>query len=143
MNVLIMGCGRLGSRLATMLDAGGHTVTVLDTNAGAFRRLPETFGGSRAIGNGMDMPVLERAGIRQADAFIAVTQGDNRNYFASMLAREVYGISRVICRIYDPLREQIFRELGLETFSPTSLGAQMMFEMLVGEGAGAAASRRS
>lgn len=133
MNVLIMGCGRLGSRLATMLDAGGHTVTVLDTNAGAFRRLPETYNGSRAIGNGMDMPVLERAGIRQAEAFIAVTQGDNRNFFSSMLARDVYGITRVICRIYDPVREQIFRELGLETFSPTSLGAQIMFDMLMGE----------
>ncbi|MCZ2109271.1 MAG: TrkA family potassium uptake protein [Dehalococcoidia bacterium] len=135
MNVLIMGCGRLGSRLATMLDAGGHKVTILDTNAGAFRRLPETFGGTRAIGNGMDGPVLERAGIREMDAFIAVTQGDNRNYFASQMAREVYGVKRVLCRIYDPVREIVFHELGLETFSPTSLGAKIMFEMLLGEGA--------
>lgn len=135
MNVLIMGCGRLGARLATMLDAGGHNVTVLDTNAGAFRRLPETFGGTRAIGNGMDGPVLERAGIQQMDAFIAVTQGDNRNYFASQLAKEVYGVRRVLCRIYDPVREVVFRELGLETFSPTSLGAKIMFDMLIGEGA--------
>lgn len=135
MNVLIMGCGRLGARLATMLDASGNNVTVLDTNAGAFRRLPETFGGTRAIGNGMDGPVLERAGIQQMDAFIAVTQGDNRNYFASQMAKEVYGVKRVLCRIYDPVREVVFRELGLETFSPTSLGAKIMFDMLIGEGA--------
>lgn len=131
MNILIMGCGRLGSRLSTLLDAAGHSVTILDTNPGSFRRLPESFRGARMIGNGMDGPILERAGIRQMDAFIAVTQGDNRNYFASQMAREVYGVSRVLCRIYDPVREQIFRELGLETFSPTSLGAKIMFEMLM------------
>jgi trk system potassium uptake protein TrkA len=131
MNVLIMGCGRLGSRLATLLDAAGHSVTVLDTTPGSFRRLPETFKGTRAIGNGMDGPVLERVGIQRMDAFIAVTQGDNRNYFASQMAHEVYGVNRVLCRIYDPVREQIFREIGLETFSPTSLGAKIMFDMLM------------
>jgi len=133
MNVLIMGCGRLGSRLATLLDAAGHSVTILDTTPSSFRRLPETFKGTRMIGNGMDGPVLERVGIREMDAFIAVTQGDNRNYFASQMAHEVYGVSRVLCRIYDPVREEIFRELGLETFSPTSLGAKIMFDMLMGQ----------
>ena len=133
MNVLIMGCGRLGARIATTLDQGGHRVTVLDIAPASFRRLPETFGGTKAIGNGMDGPVLERAGISEMDAFMAVTQGDNRNYFASQMAREIYGVGRVLCRIYDPVREQIFRELGLETFSPTSLGAQIMVDMLLGE----------
>jgi trk system potassium uptake protein TrkA len=89
MNVLIMGCGRLGARVATMLDSAGHTVTVLDTNPASFRRLPDSFRGSRAIGNGMDTGALERAGIGSADAFMAITQGDNRNYFASQLAREI------------------------------------------------------
>lgn len=131
MNVLIMGCGRLGSRIATSLDTAGHKVTVLDTNAGSFRRLPESFGGIRAIGNGMDGPVLERHGIGEMDAFMATTQGDNRNYFASQMAKEVYHVPRVLCRIYDPVREQIFHELGLETFSPTSLGAQIMVDMLL------------
>ena len=131
MRVLIMGCWRLGARLAGMLDAQGHQVTVLDNNPASFRRLPEGFGGERALGNGMDGPALERAGIRETDAFFAVTQGDNRNYFASQLAREVYGVKRVLCRIYDPVREQIFREMGLETFSPTSLGAQIMADMLL------------
>jgi trk system potassium uptake protein len=134
MNVLIMGCGRLGARIAGSLDQGGHNVTVLDINAASFRRLPETFGGTKAIGNGMDGPVLERAGIAEMDAFMAVTQGDNRNYFASQMAKEIYKVPRVLCRIYDPVREQIFRELGLETFSPTSLGAQIMVDMLLGEG---------
>ncbi|MBI2764356.1 MAG: TrkA family potassium uptake protein [Chloroflexi bacterium] len=131
MNVLIMGCGRLGARVATLLDQQGHQLTVMDTNPASFRRLPESFGGTRFIGNGMDGPALERAGIREVDAFLAVTQGDNRNYFASQMAREVYGVKRVLCRIYDPVREEIFRELGLETFSPTSLGAGIMVDMLL------------
>lgn len=133
MNVLIMGCGRLGARVAGNLDQSGHRVTVLDISQSAFRRLPEAFGGTKAVGNGMDGPVLERAGIREMDAFMAVTQGDNRNYFASQMAKEIYGVGRVLCRIYDPVREQIFRELGLETFSPTSFGAQIMVDMLLGE----------
>ncbi len=133
MKVVIMGCGRLGARIAGILDEAGHQVMVMDTNPTAFRRLPQGFRGAQAVGNGMDGPALERAGIKDADAFFAVTQGDNRNYFASQMAREVYGVKRVLCRIYDPLREEIFRELGLETFSPTSLGAQIMVEMLLGE----------
>ncbi len=133
MKVVIMGCGRLGARIAGILDEAGHQVMVMDTNPAAFRRLPQGFRGAQAVGNGMDGPALERAGIKDADAFFAVTQGDNRNYFASQMAREVYGVKRVLCRIYDPLREEIFRELGLETFSPTSLGAQIMVEMLLGE----------
>ena len=134
MNLLIMGCGRLGAQIASILDEAGHAVTVLDTNASSFRRLPESFRGTRAVGNGMDGPALERAGITKADAFMAVTQGDNRNYFASQLAREVYRVPRVLCRIYDPIREQIFHELGLETFSPTSLGSKVMVEMLLSKG---------
>ena len=125
-----MGCGRVGARIAGILEHLGHQVTVLDLNASAFKRLPEGFAGNRAVGNGMDGPVLERTGIRQMDAFLAVTQGDNRNFFASMMAKEVYAVPRVLCRFYDPVREQIFSELGLETFSPTSIGAQIMVDML-------------
>ncbi|WP_322818492.1 TrkA family potassium uptake protein [Tepidiforma sp.] len=133
MNVVIMGCGRLGSRIAAMLERQGHAVTVVDINESAFRRLPEGFGGRRIVGNGMDLATLERAGIRDADAFFAVTQGDNRNYFASQVAREIFGVRRVLCRVYDPVREGIFRDLGLETFSPTSYGAQIMIDMLLNE----------
>jgi trk system potassium uptake protein TrkA len=130
MNVVVMGCGRLGSRIAGVLDKEGHSVTVLDITEAAFRRLPEGFKGKRAVGNGMDTRTLEKAGIEHAEAFFALTQGDNRNYFASQMAREVYSVPRVLCRVYDPVREEIFRDLGLETFSPTSVGAQIMIDML-------------
>jgi len=133
MKVIIMGCGRLGSRIAGILDRQGHAVTVIDTSEPAFRRLGDSFGGSRVVGNGMDASTLERAGIEAADAFMAITQGDNRNYFASQMAHEVYGVKRVLCRVYDPVREEIFRDLGLETFSPTSYGAQIMVDMLTHE----------
>ena len=128
MNVLIMGCGRLGARIATVLDEAGHTVTVLDVSPASFRRLPETFKGSRAVGNGMDGPALERAGIQQVDAFLAVTQGDNRNYFASQLAHEVYRVPRVLCRIYDPLRRDMYEKLGLRAISPTTVFAKILKE---------------
>ncbi len=133
MQIIVMGCGRLGSRLAAVLDREGNQVTIVDINDAAFRRLPEGFRGKRVAGNAMDASTLERAGIQAADAFFAVTQGDNRNYFASQMAREVYGVKRVLCRVYDPEREAIFRDLGLETFSPTSYGAQVMIAMLKGE----------
>jgi len=126
-----MGCGRVGARIAATLAASGHDVTILDISPAAFRRLPPDYRGEQSLGNGMNCPSLERAGIASADAFIAVTQGDNRNYFASQLAREVYGVRRVLCRIYDPLRAELFRTLGIETFSPTRMGADQMVEMLM------------
>ena len=128
-----MGCGRVGARVATLLDDAGHQITVMDMNPTAFKRLPPSFSGSKRVGNGMDGGALEKAGVREADAFYALTQGDNRNYFASQMAREVYGVKRVICRVYDPERESIYREMGLETFSPTIVGAQVMVEMLIGK----------
>lgn len=131
MKVLIMGCGRVGARVAILLDDQGHDVTVMDTAPTAFRRLPETFGGRTTIGNGMDGPALEKAGVAGMDAFMALTQGDNRNYFASQMAKEIYHVKRVLCRIYDPMREEMFREIGLETFSPTSVGAKIMVDMLL------------
>lgn len=136
MNVLIMGCGRVGAKVATMLEEAGHSVTVMDINATAFSRLPHGFNGRKQVGNGMDAHALERAGVKEADAFYALTQGDNRNYFASQMAREVYGVKRVLCRVYDPEREGIYASLGLETFSPTTVGASMMVEMLLGKGRG-------
>ncbi|MDZ7727205.1 MAG: TrkA family potassium uptake protein [Dehalococcoidia bacterium] len=133
MKVLIMGCGRVGARVAGLLDSQGHEVVILDVRQAAFRRLPHGFGGTPVLGNSMDGPTLERAGIRGAGAFIAVTQGDNRNYFASQLAREVYGVPRVLCRTYDPIRGDLFSELGLETFSPTRIGADLVLNWLLGE----------
>ncbi len=129
-----MGCGRTGAAIAASLDGDGHQVTMLDINAGQFRRLPDAFGGLKAVGNGMDADVLERAGAREADAFVAVTQGDNRNFFASQLAHEVFGVKSVVCRVKDPERGEIFGHLGLQTYSPTSAGAEAILGMLSGSG---------
>lgn len=132
-----MGCGRTGAAIARRLDREGHRVTVLDRDAGQFGRLGDGFGGRLAAGNGMDQETLERAGVREADAFVAVTQGDNRNFFASQLAREVYGVARVVCRVKDPQRGAIFAQLGIDTYSPTSAGADAMVAMLADGDGGA------
>lgn len=130
MKVVIMGCGRVGAALAAMLDREGHDVTVLDVNPDAFRRLPPDFKGRRHVGNGIDQDVLARIGVGEADAFVAVTQGDNRNVMAAQIARHLFGVPRVVCRIYDPIREEIYHDLGLETISPTKVGASLLKEAL-------------
>ncbi|TRZ92987.1 MAG: TrkA family potassium uptake protein [Dehalococcoidia bacterium] len=131
MNVIIMGCGRVGAQLASLLDAEGHKVTVLDVDAYSFRRLPSTFGGTALIGDGTDEEMLKKAGISEADAFVAVTQGDNRNVVGAQIAKHVFNIPKVVCRIYDPLRKDIYEALGLETISPTTVFAQMLKEKLL------------
>ena len=130
MKVVIMGCGRVGAELATVLDKEGHEVTVLDVKPDAFRRLPHDFGGQRHVGNGIDQDVLARIDVGEADAFVAVTQGDNRNVMATQMAKHLFGVERVVCRIYDPIREEIYHGLGLETISPTMVGARLLKEAL-------------
>jgi len=130
MKVVIMGCGRVGARLAGLLDADGHSVTILDTDAYSFRRLPPQFDGTALIGNGINEEALKRAGIEEADAFVAVTQGDNRNVMATQIAKHIFNVPKVICRIYDPLRQELYSTLGLETFSPTTIFAQILKERL-------------
>ena len=127
MKIVILGCGRVGALLATLLDRDGHTVSVIDQVNTSFERLPNEFGGSEFVGNGVDEDVLLRAGIKDADAFIAVTNGDNRNIMASQMAREIFKVKKVVCRIYDPIREETYREMGMETFCPTVMGAQKLF----------------
>ena len=130
MKIVIMGCGRVGAALATMLDGDGHDVTVLDVRPDAFKRLPAEFKGRKHAGNGIDQDVLARIGLANADAFVATTQGDNRNVMATQMAKHLFGVRRTLCRIYDPIREEIYRELGLETISPTLVGARLLKEML-------------
>ncbi len=125
-----MGCGRVGARLAAMLDKEGHQVTVVDSDAYSFRRLPADFGGTALLGNGIDQEVLKRAGIEKADAFFVVTQGDNRNVMAAQIGKHIFNVPRVICRIYDPLRRDIYETLGLEAISPTTVFAQLLKEKL-------------
>jgi trk system potassium uptake protein TrkA len=130
MKVVIMGCGRVGAQLAASLDTEGHTVAVLDNDAYSFRRLPPTFSGTALMGNGIDEEALKRAGIEDADAFVVVTQGDNRNVMAAQIAKHIFNVPRVICRIYDPLRRDLYSTLGLEAISPTTVFAQLLKEKL-------------
>jgi trk system potassium uptake protein TrkA len=132
MKILIMGCGRVGARLASLLDEDGHEVTVLDNDTYSFRRLPPSFSGTALFGNGIDEEALKKAGIEDADVFVALTQGDNRNVMACQIAKHVFKVPRVVCRIYDPLREEMYSALGLETISPTKIFAQLMREKIEG-----------
>jgi trk system potassium uptake protein TrkA len=126
MKIIIMGCGRVGARLASILDEADHDVTVLDSDTYSFRRLPSSFGGTALFGNGMDREALKKAGIEEADIFVAVTQGDNRNVMACQIAKHMFNVPRVLSRIYDPLREEMYQALGLETISPTKVMAQLL-----------------
>ena len=115
MHVVVVGCGRVGSELAVALEGGGHSVSVIDKNRNAFRRLPLRFDGRTIYGFGFDRQHLEQAGIRQAGAFAAVTNGDNTNILAARIARETYEIPNVVARIYDPKRAVIYQRLGIPT----------------------------
>jgi trk system potassium uptake protein TrkA len=130
MKVIIMGCGRVGAHLANLLDAEGHKITVLDTDPDSFRKLSAEFKGTALVGDGTDEDILRRAGIEEADGFAAVTQGDNRNVLAAQIAKHIFGVKKVVCRIYDPLRRELYATLGLETVSPTLIFAQLLRERL-------------
>jgi len=125
-----MGCSRVGARLAEMLSEDGCQVTIIDTDMASFKRLPQNFSGTALVGSGLDEEALVRAGIETADTFVAVTQGDNRNIMASQVARHIFKVPRVVCRIYDPLRRDLFSELGLETISSTTVVAQIVKDRL-------------
>lgn len=128
-----MGCGRVGSTVAGRLDSEGHDVTVIDLETQAFRRLPADFSGERLSGSGVDDRVLIAAGIREADAFLALTQGDNRNLLAAQMAKHLFRVNSVVTRIYDPLRAELFGRLGIRTFSPTLVSADLAYDALLEE----------
>jgi trk system potassium uptake protein TrkA len=131
MKVIIVGCGRVGARLACQLDAEGHQVAVVDQLVSAFDRLGREFKGAMVVGNCIDEAVLRRAGVEGADCFVSVTNGDNRNLMAAQIAQRIFKVPRVITRLYDPIRESVYRELGLETFCPTTLGADLVRDFFV------------
>jgi len=131
MKVVIMGCGRVGARVAALLDNTGNDVTVIDTDSRSFRRLPAGFGGETIIGTGIDEDVLRRAGIEEAEVFIAATNGDNRNIMASQVARLIFDVPEVICRIYDPVREDTYRRLGLTTVCPTTTISAIILDQVM------------
>lgn len=126
-----MGCGRVGAQLASILDADKHEVIVLDTNGHSFRRLPPDFGGTALLGDGTDAETLKKAGIENSDAFVAVTEGDNRNLMAAQIAKYIFNVPKVICRIYDPLRKEVYEAVGLEAISPTTVFANLLKEKLL------------
>lgn len=115
MHVVIVGCGRVGSTLARELSAQGHTVSIVDRKPEAFSRLGESFNGTRIVGIGFDRDVLIEAGIERAGALASVTNGDNSNILIARVAREEFGLERVVARIYDPKRAEIYERLGIAT----------------------------
>ncbi len=132
MKLVIVGCGRVGAMAAVALSKAGHQVTVIDVNRRAFDRLGPDFTGEMVLGNGIDEDVLRQAGIETADGFASLTNGDNRNIMAAQIAREIFKVPRVITRIYDPIRQDAYTELGLDTVCPTLSGARQIHAMLKG-----------
>lgn len=133
-HIVIMGCGRVGSTLATKLEGRGHSVAVIDQNPDAFRRLGPTFGGQTVSGIGFDRQVLAEAGIERADAFAAVSSGDNSNIISARLARENYGVHRVVARIYDSKRAEVYERLGIPTVATVRWTADRVIRHLTPEG---------
>ena len=130
MKTVIMGCGRVGAELATLLDREGQEVTVLDIDPDAFGQLPSDFKGTCVVGNGIDQDVQRGIGVAEADAFVAVTPGDNRNVMACQIAKHIFDVPKVVCRVFDPIREELYHNLGLETISPTKEVARLLKEAL-------------
>ena len=134
MHVVIMGCGRVGSSLATELEAAGHSVAIIDQSREAFRRLGPDFKGRTISGVGFDRDTLLEAGIETADAFAAVSNGDNSNILAARVARETYGVANVVARIYDPGRAEIYQRLGIPTVATVIWATDQILRRLVPEG---------
>jgi trk system potassium uptake protein TrkA len=130
-----MGCGRVGSTLARSLEDRNHTVSVIDSEPDAFRRLGPGFNGDKVTGIGFDQQVLEKAGIRRADAFAAVSSGDNSNIIAARVARESFGIQQVVARIYDPGRAEVYQRLGITTVATVKWTSDQILRRLLPAGA--------
>jgi trk system potassium uptake protein TrkA len=130
-----MGCGRVGSTIAHILEDQDHSVAVIDQDPDAFRKLTASFKGTKITGIGFDRDVLIEAGIEHADAFAAVSSGDNSNVIAARVVRESFGISRVVARIYDPRRAEVYQRLGIPTVATVRWTADQMLRKLLPEGA--------
>ncbi|MBM4437344.1 MAG: TrkA family potassium uptake protein [Actinobacteria bacterium] len=130
MYVIVIGCGRAGSEVASRLSAEGHAVVVIDREKLAFERLAKDFKGTTVVGQAIDSHTLESAGIAKANAVIATTYGDNSNLTAVQIARAVYNVPRAIARVKDPIRARVFRELGVETLCSTAIMAEAILGAL-------------
>ena len=135
MHIVIMGCGRVGSTIAHILEDQDHSVAVIDQDPDAFRKLSASFKGSKITGIGFDRDVLIEAGIEHADAFAAVSSGDNSNVISARVVRESFGVERVVARIYDPRRAEVYQRLGIPTVATVRWTADQMLRKLLPEGA--------
>jgi trk system potassium uptake protein TrkA len=133
-HIVIMGCGRVGSTLAHILEAQGHSVAIIDQDREAFRKLRSGFKGKRVVGVGFDQDVLREAGIEEADGFAAVSSGDNSNVISARVVRESFGVERVVARIYDPRRAEVYQRLGIPTVATVRWTADQMLRRLLPEG---------
>lgn len=134
MHIVIMGCGRVGSTLAHILEDQGHSVSIIDQNPEAFRRLRSGFRGRRITGFGFDRDVIAEAGIEHASAFVAVSSGDNSNIISARVARETFGVDNVVARIYDPRRAEVYQRLGIPTVATVRWTADQILRRLLPEG---------
>src|SRR5215475_85651 len=128
-----MGCGRVGSTIAKGLTTAGHSVSIVDQDAGAFRRLPNDFPAKQVVGVGFDRDTLIEAGIEQAGAFAAVSSGDNSNIISARVARETFGVRRVVARIYDPKRAEVYERLGIPTVATVPWTSARLLKSVLGE----------
>jgi trk system potassium uptake protein TrkA len=131
MHIIIVGCGRVGSELAKLLAGEGHDVVVIDKAIASFDRLGGSFNGLTLAGNGFDLDLLKQAGAEKADAFCAVTNGDNTNLISAQVAKKIFSIPKVIARVYDPQRAHIYAALGLDVISGTILFAAMLRDKII------------
>ena len=131
MYVIIVGCGRVGSELANLLSGEGHNVVIIDRSKSSLDRLGETFNGLTLVGNGFDLALLKQAGIEKADAFCALTNGDNTNLVSAQVAKRIFKVPKVIARVYDPQRAHIYAALGLDIISGTILFAAMLRDKII------------
>jgi trk system potassium uptake protein TrkA len=131
MYVIILGCGRVGSELAKLLSSEGHNVVIIDKTQNAFERLGGAFNGLMLEGNGFDLKLLKQAGVEKADAFCAVTNGDNTNLVSAQVAKRIFKVPKVIARVYDPQRAHIYSALGLDIISGTILFAAMIRDKVI------------
>jgi trk system potassium uptake protein TrkA len=135
MHIVIMGCGRVGSTLAHILEDNGHSVAIIDRDPQAFRRLRAGFRGRRVTGVGFDRGVLIDAGIESAAAYVAVSSGDNSNIISARVARETFGVDNVVARIYDPRRAEVYQRLGIPTVATVRWTADQVLRRILPEGA--------
>ncbi len=133
MNVVILGCGRSGATIALQLSAQGHQVTLIEKSPEALRRLGKSYPCRIVIGNGLDDDILQKAGVQSADAFMAVTRGDNTNLMAAQIVQRKYGVDRIVVKVADPMRAEAYRRLGLTCINASALIAGMCIDWLMGE----------